>query len=376
MTLRDHEYALVRTRAHAPTTDQSQLARVLQPFWNAALRVVPDDTAPNTLTVLGSAVVVIPTVLALWTSPDLTVPLPAWLIVLQILGIFVFQTLDALDGKQARRTGTSSPLGSWLDHALDVITMQFVLIGVCASVQSGLGVAMWTMMAGTIVNNYLLHWESSHTRALILGNGTSITEAQVMAMVVHLVAMVGPTIFPTAVATHVPALARLPFSDAALGNWVLVLSVVVVGGAGALASVRRALATDVARGESLRRLVCIVCLMAPASLAWFSITDATARLLFGCAVLLVASQAVGRMVLENLVQRAPATIDGPTAALVVASAVLLAMPSQAGVVAIVAIVAIVAAVTSVLVFFVQTTRELAAALGVRIFSLQPVASDG
>lgn len=32
------------------------------------------------------------------------------------VGLFVYQSLDAIDGKQARRTGTSGPLGELFDH--------------------------------------------------------------------------------------------------------------------------------------------------------------------------------------------------------------------------------------------------------------------
>lgn len=32
------------------------------------------------------------------------------------LGLFLYQSLDAIDGKQARRTGTSGPLGELFDH--------------------------------------------------------------------------------------------------------------------------------------------------------------------------------------------------------------------------------------------------------------------
>ncbi len=32
------------------------------------------------------------------------------------LGLFFYQTMDVIDGKQARRTGTSSPLGELFDH--------------------------------------------------------------------------------------------------------------------------------------------------------------------------------------------------------------------------------------------------------------------
>jgi phosphatidylglycerophosphate synthase len=33
-----------------------------------------------------------------------------------------YQNLDALDGKQARRTGNSTPLGELFDHGCDAIT--------------------------------------------------------------------------------------------------------------------------------------------------------------------------------------------------------------------------------------------------------------
>jgi ethanolaminephosphotransferase len=32
------------------------------------------------------------------------------------LGFFIYQSFDAIDGKQARRTGTSGPLGELFDH--------------------------------------------------------------------------------------------------------------------------------------------------------------------------------------------------------------------------------------------------------------------
>jgi len=38
------------------------------------------------------------------------------------LGIFVYQSLDAIDGKQARRTNTASPLGELFDHGCDSVS--------------------------------------------------------------------------------------------------------------------------------------------------------------------------------------------------------------------------------------------------------------
>jgi phosphatidylglycerophosphate synthase len=42
----------------------------------------------------------------------------------------MYQTLDAIDGKQARRTGTSSPLGELFDHGAPVLCFFFLFLNV------------------------------------------------------------------------------------------------------------------------------------------------------------------------------------------------------------------------------------------------------
>lgn len=46
-------------------------------------------------------------------------------------------TLDNVDGKQARRTGTSSPLGQMFDHGCDAITFNLAVITTCRYQQNG-----------------------------------------------------------------------------------------------------------------------------------------------------------------------------------------------------------------------------------------------
>ncbi|VDN13330.1 unnamed protein product [Dibothriocephalus latus] len=46
----------------------------------------------------------------------------SWSLILAAVCVFVYQTLDALDGKQARKTDTSSPLGELFDHGCDAIS--------------------------------------------------------------------------------------------------------------------------------------------------------------------------------------------------------------------------------------------------------------
>jgi phosphatidylglycerophosphate synthase len=58
----------------------------------------------------------------LFYDMTMTEKLPEWTYLFVAFGIFAFQTLDAIDGKQARRTGSSSPLGQLFDHGCDAIS--------------------------------------------------------------------------------------------------------------------------------------------------------------------------------------------------------------------------------------------------------------
>lgn len=70
-------------------------------------------------------------------SPNGVEPPPRWTCFLCALGLFVYQSLDSIDGKQARRTNTSSPLGELFDHGCDSISTIFVALSACISCQLG-----------------------------------------------------------------------------------------------------------------------------------------------------------------------------------------------------------------------------------------------
>lgn len=47
---------------------------------------------------------------------------PLWAYLMCAVGLFIYQSLDAIDGKQARRTNSSSPLGELFDHGCDSLS--------------------------------------------------------------------------------------------------------------------------------------------------------------------------------------------------------------------------------------------------------------
>lgn len=76
-------------------------------------------------------------VFAIRYSPDARQDPPRWACALCALGVFVYQSLDAIDGKQARRTGSQSPLGELFDHGCDSISTVFIALGACIAVKLG-----------------------------------------------------------------------------------------------------------------------------------------------------------------------------------------------------------------------------------------------
>jgi phosphatidylglycerophosphate synthase len=54
--------------------------------------------------------------------------IPNYFFFIEAASYFTYRILDEMDGKQARRTGNSSPLGLLFDHGCDAFTMGFVAL--------------------------------------------------------------------------------------------------------------------------------------------------------------------------------------------------------------------------------------------------------
>ena len=98
---------------------------------------------------------------------------PRWIFLFNCIAMLAYQTLDNMDGKQARRTGSSSPLGLLFDHGCDAINSIFgsanwiVAMGLDPfSTQDSL--LCWTIVLGPYLMFYIATWEEYYTGELIL----------------------------------------------------------------------------------------------------------------------------------------------------------------------------------------------------------------
>lgn len=106
--------------------DPSITTKYLTPFWDSLVPLIPDYVAPNVLSLAGLLLNVYSfyiTYLYSNTNPKLVSFISALL-------LFTYQTLDAIDGKHARRIGNASPLGELFDHTCDSIGTVFLILTV------------------------------------------------------------------------------------------------------------------------------------------------------------------------------------------------------------------------------------------------------
>jgi len=102
------------------TNDWTTMDYVFNPWWEFLVnRILPKWLAPNIITVMGIIFPVISLIVILQHDFTNTIDIPFYAYFLNIFGVFWYQTMDAIDGKQARKTNNCSPLGQILDHNLD-----------------------------------------------------------------------------------------------------------------------------------------------------------------------------------------------------------------------------------------------------------------
>lgn len=187
--LSEHQYSCQST---------SILDTLLQPYWNWLVSKVPIWLAPNLITILGLIINIITALILVWYSPDAKIEAPRWACALCGLGLFIYQSLDAIDGKQARRTGSANPLGELFDHGCDSISTVFVALSACIAVQLGYYPGwMFFQCFCAVTLFYCAHWQTYVSGTLRFGK-VDVTEAQFTIMgILALSAIFGPSVWST-----------------------------------------------------------------------------------------------------------------------------------------------------------------------------------
>ncbi|KAF2750786.1 ethanolaminephosphotransferase 1 [Sporormia fimetaria CBS 119925] len=216
--LRTYKYSAV---------DKSFISRyILKHYWNGFVELLPLWIAPNLVTLLGFFFVLGNIIILERYVPDLVGPAPSWVYFSFAFGLWMYSTMDNVDGKQARRTGSSSPLGELFDHGIDSLNCTLAsLLEVAAMGWGPSNAGAFTALIPTLPM-FFSTWETYHTHTLYLGYFNGPTEGLIIACSVMILSgFYGPDIWSKPLAALVPQythiLGELTFKDI----WVPLLSI-------------------------------------------------------------------------------------------------------------------------------------------------------
>jgi len=132
-------------------------------LYPAVLKCIPLWVAPNLITLAGLICTFITHGIMMYYCPTLDGHAPTWAYALNGVFFFAYQTLDAVDGKQARRTGNGTPLGLLFDHGCDAVNTTISALTLLATLQ--LGPTWWSFSFWGIgvLGFYAATWEEYYT---------------------------------------------------------------------------------------------------------------------------------------------------------------------------------------------------------------------
>lgn len=190
---------LKKLEGHKYSSEGSSVTEpYLQPFWRRIVEWLPLWLAPNLITLTGLFANLVSAACCFIACPTADLPRPSeshrsesresllrTLFLTNAVTLFFYQTLDAIDGKQARRTNTSSPLGELFDHGMDSISV--ILVSNVTFICFGAGAEPGLMFIFCLICNigyYISHWSAYITGKLQFAK-FDVTEGQFFSMATY-----------------------------------------------------------------------------------------------------------------------------------------------------------------------------------------------
>ncbi|KAI2468136.1 Choline/ethanolaminephosphotransferase [Annulohypoxylon bovei var. microspora] len=151
--------------------DHSLISKyILKPFYtNFVIKCFPMWMAPNLITLTGFTFIIANFFTLLWYNPTLDQDCPSWVYYSWAIGLFLYQTFDAVDGSQARRTHQSGPLGELFDHGVDALNTSLEVLIFAASQNMGQSWYTVAVLFASLQTFYVQTWDEYHTKTLTLG---------------------------------------------------------------------------------------------------------------------------------------------------------------------------------------------------------------
>lgn len=132
------------------------------------LNFIPENWAPNTITVVGFLGQIIGT-LILISQGSFSEPTPSWTLAFYGFTLFLYQTLDNVDGKQARKIKNSTPLGMIMDHGCDGLGLLFISAAMARIMcLDNFELFLWVFTIGISYGFYISAWCQYYSEGIMI----------------------------------------------------------------------------------------------------------------------------------------------------------------------------------------------------------------
>ncbi|KAH9410589.1 putative CDP-alcohol phosphatidyltransferase [Ordospora pajunii] len=170
--------------------DNSILSKyVIRHYTRWLVNKIPASIAPNMLTLIGFAMMGLSLGLTLMFDPYLN-NAPRFLAFANFLLMLGYFTCDNLDGAQARRTGSGSPLGQLFDHGVDSFSALISSIALSSSLGLGISQNFLVLLLAIMIQFYIVGLEEKFTGQFVLGKINGASEGIALALLLHLTSFV------------------------------------------------------------------------------------------------------------------------------------------------------------------------------------------
>lgn len=151
------------------------LDNLLNPFWLRCQEFLPRCVSPNMVTLFGAFCAFVSMLFIIFGQG-----LYRWPYLLAASLLFVYQTADAVDGKHARITQQSTPLGGLVDHGVDAFVGAIMGIAICSVLDPQL--SDWWILFG--FNAFISTWFMAQWKYYKTGvfSTVGITEGEFLSM--------------------------------------------------------------------------------------------------------------------------------------------------------------------------------------------------
>jgi len=174
--------------------DYSKLVKYLQPFWNKLSTFIPHFVSPNVITIIGGLIALAGYVLTFAFGETYSPILCVFACLL-----FVYQTMDALDGLQGKKVGMyTNATTEIFDHGVDacvLIMTSLACVVAIGVVGSKLSAILSICMLSTF---YVITWENTSTKIMIFRGGfLNPTESLVITELMFFISGLFPSLWTT-----------------------------------------------------------------------------------------------------------------------------------------------------------------------------------